>query len=303
MVVNCTNETSLPLLFKLLAEKVIVVIFAPCSLPSKEDEVVVKETIEAILLATGKGHVQWVKDNPIAPEVLEEKIMSSIRSQEFPNLGDSRPTSAVEHPSNVPDMTVYDPPKAHSSQQRYPFGYARDQSQSQRGSFSPERPSVKGATSHTPETEHPSRSVKEASDSLHQSRHHSSSAAEPSHVRDSDKPERLSVSPLQKYGNTQVEVPSSGSGGTQKQLIGERIFHFVIVLFPFISPIQYSFMSYPARTKKPELHHFIHMLKLGKVNGQKWNNILISKRTVSSEVKQNSNNKDLSNPTNRTGLE
>ena len=121
MVVNCTNETSLPLLFKLLAEKVIVVIFAPCSLPSKEDEVVVKEAIEAILLATSKGHVQWVKDNPITPEVLEEKIMSSIRSQQFPNSGDSRPTSAVEDRSNVPQRTVYDPPKAHSSQQLYPY--------------------------------------------------------------------------------------------------------------------------------------------------------------------------------------
>ena len=180
--------------------------------------------------------------------------------------------------------------------------------QSSHGSFSPERPSVKGATSHTPETERPSRSVKVASDPFHQSRHHSSSAAEPSHVRDSDKPEgrlpeRRSVSPLQNYGNTQVEVSSSGSRGTQKQLIGEGTFHFVIVLFPFISPIQYSFMSYPARTKKPQLRHLIHMLKVGKVNGQKWNNILISKRTVSSEIKQNSNNKDLSNPTNRTGLE
>ncbi|XP_068732131.1 uncharacterized protein [Montipora capricornis] len=61
--------------------------------------------------------------------------------------------------------------------------------QSRRGSFSPERSSVKGANSHTPETKHPSRSVKEASDPLHQSRHHSSSAAEPSHVRDSHKPE------------------------------------------------------------------------------------------------------------------
>ena len=175
--------------------------------------------------------------------------------------------------------------------------------QSRQGSFSPERPSVKGPTSHTPETERLSRSVKVASAPFHQSRHHSSSAAEPSHVRDSDKPERQSVSTLQNYGNTQVEDPSSGSGGTQKQLIGERIFHFAIVLFPFISPIQYSFMSYPARTKKPELHHLILMLKLGKVNGQKWNNILISKRTVSSEVKQNINNKDLSNHPNRTGLE
>ncbi|XP_068733167.1 uncharacterized protein [Montipora capricornis] len=107
-----------------VAEKVIVVIFAPCSLPSKKDEVVVKEAIEAILLVTGKGHVQWVKDNPITPEVLEEKIMSSIRSQEFPNSGDSRPT-------NVPDRTVNDPLKAHSSQQPYPYGYDRDQNQSQ----------------------------------------------------------------------------------------------------------------------------------------------------------------------------
>ena len=78
MVVNCTNDTSLPLLFKRLAEKVIVVIFAPCSLPSKEDEVVVNEAIETILLATDKGHVQWVKDNPITPDVLEKNIMSSI---------------------------------------------------------------------------------------------------------------------------------------------------------------------------------------------------------------------------------
>ncbi|XP_068732110.1 uncharacterized protein [Montipora capricornis] len=114
-----------------VAEKVIIVIFAPCSLPSKKDEVVVKEAIEAILLVTGKGHVQWVKDNPITPEVLEEKIMSSIRSQVFPNSGDSRPTSAVEYRSNVPDRTAYDPLKAHSSQQLYPYGYDRDQNQSQ----------------------------------------------------------------------------------------------------------------------------------------------------------------------------
>ena len=96
--------------------------------------------------------------------------------------------------------------------------------QSRHGSFSPERPIVKGATSHIPDTERPSRPVKEASDPLHQSRHHGSSAAEPSHVRDSYKPERRSVSPLQNYGNTQVEVSSSGSGGTQKELIGERDF-------------------------------------------------------------------------------
>ncbi|XP_068733168.1 uncharacterized protein [Montipora capricornis] len=114
-----------------VAEKVIVVIFAPCSLPSKKDEVVVKEAIEAILLATGKGLVLWVKQDPITPEVLEEKIMSSIRSQEFPNSGDSRPTSAVEYRSNVPDRTAYDPLKAHSSQQLYPYRYDRDQSQSQ----------------------------------------------------------------------------------------------------------------------------------------------------------------------------
>ncbi|XP_068685962.1 uncharacterized protein [Montipora foliosa] len=94
-----------------VAEKVIVVIFAPCSLPSNKDEVVVKEAIEAILLATGKGHVQWVKDNPITPEVLEEKIMSSIRSQEFPNSGDSRPTrmslqSRGPRPSVFPDFST-----------------------------------------------------------------------------------------------------------------------------------------------------------------------------------------------------
>ncbi|XP_068732099.1 uncharacterized protein [Montipora capricornis] len=114
-----------------VAEKVIVVIFAPCSLPSKKDEVVVKEAIEAILLATGKGLVLWVKDKPITPEVLEEKIMSSIRSQEFPNSGDSRPTSVVEHRSKLRHRTVYDPLKAHSSQQLYPYGYDRDQNQSQ----------------------------------------------------------------------------------------------------------------------------------------------------------------------------
>ena len=87
---------------KLSAEKVIVVIIARCFLPSTKDEVVVKETIEAILLATGKGLVLWVKQDPITPEVLEEKIVSSIRSQEFPNSGDSRPTSVVEHRSKVP---------------------------------------------------------------------------------------------------------------------------------------------------------------------------------------------------------
>ena len=109
----------------------IVVIFARCSLSSTKDEVVVKETIEAILLATGKGLVLWVKQDPITPEVLEEKIVSSIRTQEFPNSGDSRPTSAVEYRSKVPDRTVYDPLKAHSSQQLYPYGYDRDQNQSQ----------------------------------------------------------------------------------------------------------------------------------------------------------------------------
>ena len=131
MVVNCTNDNSLPLLFKLLAEKVIVVIFAPCSLPSNKDEVVVKEAIEAILLATGKGLVLWVKQDPITPEVLEEKIVSSIRTQEFPHSGDSRPISVAERRSKVPHRTVYDPHKAHSSQQLYPFGHDRDHIQSQ----------------------------------------------------------------------------------------------------------------------------------------------------------------------------
>ena len=72
---------NVPFLTKLSAEKVIVVIFAPCSLPSTEDEVVVKETIESILLAKGKGLVEWVKDNPITAEVLKGKILSAMRSQ------------------------------------------------------------------------------------------------------------------------------------------------------------------------------------------------------------------------------
>ena len=101
---------------------------------------------------------------------------------------------------------------------------------SRRDCFSPEKAGVKGATSHFPQVAW--------TDPLHQSRHHSSSAAEPSHVRESYKSERLSVSPSQNYGNTQVEVSSSGSRGTQKKLIGERDFHFVVVLFPLISHIQ-----------------------------------------------------------------
>ena len=75
------NHFNVPLLTKLSAEKVIVVIFAPCSLPLTEDEVVVKETIESILLAKGKGLVEWVKDNPITAEVLKGKILSAMRSQ------------------------------------------------------------------------------------------------------------------------------------------------------------------------------------------------------------------------------
>ena len=107
-------------------------IFAPCSLPSNEDEVVVKKATECILLATGKGLLEWVEEDSITPEILQEKIMSSIRSQEFQNSGDSsRPTSDVDHGCKVPDRTVHDRLKAHSSQQPYPYGCDRDQKQSQ----------------------------------------------------------------------------------------------------------------------------------------------------------------------------
>ena len=106
----------------------IVVIFAPCSLPSKKDEDVVKEAFESILLATSKGLVQWVEQDSITPEVLEEKILSAIRSQKIRYSSDSRSTSAVEHRSKVPN----NPLKAHSSQDFYrPGGCDQDQYQSQ----------------------------------------------------------------------------------------------------------------------------------------------------------------------------
>ena len=158
--------------------------------------------------------------------------------------------------------------------------------------FSPERPIVKGATSHIPETERASKTVELAStDPLNQSRHHSSSAAEPSHVMDSYESERRSDSPLQIYGDRQVEVSSSGSGGTQKRTLGERKFNFSYFCFLSYSYfILNNFSRVIVPTKKPELCHLICMLKLGKGHGQNWNNIFISQRTGSlylEVVKQN----------------
>ena len=98
---------------KLSAEKVIVVIFKPCSMRTAEDDILVKKEIESTLCATGKGHVLYVEDDErkvksqriidIREKII--KLMPSLKSQCYPN--DSIPRSDSQHSSDVTERTVH----------------------------------------------------------------------------------------------------------------------------------------------------------------------------------------------------
>ena len=66
-------------LLAISVEKVIVMICAPCDLPSPSDEVIVAEAAGSILKSTGKGFVVWVKDNQIAVE--PDNLLQMIAGQ------------------------------------------------------------------------------------------------------------------------------------------------------------------------------------------------------------------------------
>ena len=97
---------------KLSAEKVIVVIFKPCSFPSAKDEILVTQSIESTLVAPGKGHVVYVEDDskkvkPQRIRDIREKIINlfpSLESQLYSN--DSIRKRDFKQTSNVTEGTI-----------------------------------------------------------------------------------------------------------------------------------------------------------------------------------------------------
>ena len=133
---------------KLSAEKVIVLIFKPCSLPTGKDEILVSQSIESTLGATGKGHVLCVEDYPtkVKSRRIREKMINlipSLKSQLYSN--DSIPRIEFQHSSNVTERTVHNTlkscraahPPQHTTEHR---AYRKDAYQSQQSTSLQPRP-------------------------------------------------------------------------------------------------------------------------------------------------------------------
>ena len=98
---------------KLSAEKVIVVIFKPCSFRTTQDEILVTNSMESTLVESGKGHVLYVEDDSTKVKSqrvrdIREKIISlfpSLKSQSYSN--DPIPSSDFEKSVNVTERTVH----------------------------------------------------------------------------------------------------------------------------------------------------------------------------------------------------
>ena len=97
---------------KLSAEKVIVVIFKPCSFRTTQDEILVTNSMESTLGVCGKGHVLYVEDDSTKVKSqrvrdIKEKIINlfpSLKSQSDSN--DSIRKRDFKQSSNVTERTV-----------------------------------------------------------------------------------------------------------------------------------------------------------------------------------------------------
>ena len=97
---------------KLSAEKVIVVIFKPCSFLTTQDEILVTKAMDSTLLVSGKGHVLYVEDDSTKVKSqrigdIREKIINlfpSLESQSYSN--DSISRRDFKHSSNVTERTT-----------------------------------------------------------------------------------------------------------------------------------------------------------------------------------------------------
>ena len=111
---------------KLSAEKVIVVIFKPCSFPTAKDEILVTQSIESTIVVSGKGHVLYVEDDSTKVKSqriadIREKIINLfpfLKSQSYSH--DSLSRRDFKQSSNVTERTVLNTYKgrrpAHSPQ-------------------------------------------------------------------------------------------------------------------------------------------------------------------------------------------
>lgn len=90
----------------------IVVIFKSCSFPSAKDEILVTQSIESTLVASGKGHVLYVEDDSkkVKPQHISDirekiiKLFPSLESQSYSN--DSIRKRDFKQSSNVTERTV-----------------------------------------------------------------------------------------------------------------------------------------------------------------------------------------------------
>ena len=140
--VNCELNILKPFA-KLSDEKVIVVIFKPCSFPVTKDEILVTKSLESTLGEPGKGHVLYVEDDSTKVKSqrvsdIGEKIISLFPSLKSKSYSISR--RDFKQSSNVTERTVPNTLKgcrpAHPPQHMTEYGAHRrdDAYQSQQSS-------------------------------------------------------------------------------------------------------------------------------------------------------------------------